>query len=380
MKSSDRILQRTLVWEFYRRNAGFFLFFFICCFGVIAPSQQPAYHYSLIQGMLKIPLFLVAVLLAWLLYAIKCHHWVVTNLLSPESAYLNMLSRLDKKRSFLLLLRIQLILYLPVSAYALAVTGIALYNRQYGIALLVQFYIICLCLVAAAQYRHRLYHPGTGFSSLFSRLPSPTRHSSPPYWSFFIRYFFQENKALLLGIKISGCSLLYLLLRDREPDHYDVRLAFLLYSMVLFGHGVLIYRCRELEDKRLLFYMGMPVSWLFRFGQMAWLYFLVLAPEMCMIAWLTPVYLRWKDAFGWGTSGYALLLLLNSILYTAHVKMSDFLKLNLGIFGILYLGVLGDALWLLAGLFFVLAVCLFFFAPISSLRQPGLQNQAYRQE
>jgi len=135
---------------------------------------------------------------------------------------------------------------------------------------------------------------------------------------------------------------------------------FLIYSLALFGHGVLIYRCRELEEKRLLFYRSLPVSLSARFLQFACLYFLLLLPEMLTIGWLTPTALRWKDALGFILSGYSLLLLLNSVLFVAPLKMSDYLKLTLGIFGILYLGVLGGFVIALAGGFFVVAGCLFF--------------------
>lgn len=153
--------------------------------------------------------------------------------------------------------------------------------------------------------------------------------------------------------------ILYGLLRGQDPDHYEIRMPFLVYGMILFGHGVLIYRCRELEEKRLLFYRGLPVSLIRRFGQVAGLYFGLLMPEICIIGWLTPVNLHWLDAIGFIVSGYGLLLLLNSLLYVAPLKTGDFLKLSGGIFGILYLGVLGDVLIPMGCFFVVLAGCLF---------------------
>ena len=355
---------RSLVRPFYRQNAGFFLFIFLVFFGVVAPSQQLAYHYALILGMLDSPLALGIVLLAWLLYAEKCHHWVRSLIESPDHSYLQLLSRLNKRSSFCLLLIVQVILYLPVWLYALAVTGVAIYKGQVVIGIGVQLYILLLCVVSAARYQYGLMNPGSEPLKWPKWMRAPEwllgKKKGPRYWSFFIRYLFYDGKALVLGIKLTGCALLYLLLRERDPVYYDIRMPFLLYTIVLFGHGVLIYRCRVLEEKSLVFYRGLPVSLLQRALQYGVLYFLVLLPEMLTLCWLTPVFIRWKDTLGFILSGYSLLLLLNSVLFVAPLKMSDFLKLSLGIFGILYFCVLGDVVIALSGGFFVVAGCLFF--------------------
>jgi hypothetical protein len=355
---------KTLVKPFYRQNAALFLFLFLLFFGVVAPSMQLDYHYALIRGVLASPIALGVVLFVWLLYVLKCINWVTAILGSPDHSFLNLLSQLDNRRRFLLLLGVQIILCLPISSYALAITGVALYKGYPITAMAVQLYILFLCLAGAWRYQYRLEHPGSnpGRWTRWMRVPALAgRKGKPlPYWSFFIRYLFQDGKALLLGLKLAGCAVLYLLLKDRAPDYYDIRMPFLLYTMVLFGHGVLIYRCRTMEEKMLSFYRGLPVSLGQRWVQYCLLYFLVLMPEMLTLSWLTPIAIRWKDALGFMLSGYSLLLLLNSVLFVASLKMSDFLKLSLGIFGILYLGVLGDAVIVLSGGFFVVAGCLFF--------------------
>jgi len=361
MRASFRLLLQSLVKPFYRQNAGFFLFLFLVFFGVVAPSQQLSYHYSLIRGLLDSPVFLGIVLAAWFLYALKCHNWVAASMASPELAFLHLLAHRNKRDAFLSWMTIQTILFLPVSFYALAVTCVALYQGRYEPALTVQGTILLLHLTAAARYSYLSYHPGTATATFF-----PTRHrnraNAPPYWSFFIRYWLHSNKALLLGLKVFGGAILYLLLKDPDPYYYDVRMPFLIYSLALFGHGVLIYRCRELEEKRLRFYRGLPVSNVNRFIPIAVLYFLLLLPEMLTIGWLTSVAVRPKDALGFILSGYSVLLLLHSVLKTAALKMGDFMKLSLGLFGILYVGVLGDMLIAVGACFFVAAGVLFNFA------------------
>jgi len=73
-----------------------------------------------------------------------------------------------------------------------------------------------------------------------------------------------------------------------------------------------------------------------------------------------PDHIRIKDALGFVLAGYSTLLLLNSCLFIGSLQRSDFIKLNVGIFGILYFGVLSDNLSLLSGFFLLTAGGLFF--------------------
>src|SRR5258708_29973711 len=101
MSTPFLLLLRSLVKPFYRQNAGFFLFLFLIFFGVVAPSQQPAYHYALILCMLDAPVFLSIGLTALVLYALKCNNWVSSSLQDPRLSFLSILSRLNTTRSFL---------------------------------------------------------------------------------------------------------------------------------------------------------------------------------------------------------------------------------------------------------------------------------------
>ena len=162
------------------------------------------------------------------------------------------------------------------------------------------------------------------------------------------------------GIKLFSCMTLYLLLKEQGPDDYDLRMPFLFYSLSLFGHGAILYRCRQLENTRLLFYRALPVSQAARFGQYALFYLLLLLPEMLVLGWLTPHPIRVADTIAFLLSGYSVLLLMNSILYTMPFTNRVFLRICLLIFGILYCCVLGNYLILLSEVFLVTATVLFF--------------------
>src|SRR5581483_208629 len=107
MNHSRSILWKALIRQYYRQNAGFFLFFFLLFFGIVAPSQQLAYHYAIILGMLQAPALLALVLFCWLLYAIKCIRWIGGVMQSPGHTFLHILPLIGRMSAFLLLLEVQ---------------------------------------------------------------------------------------------------------------------------------------------------------------------------------------------------------------------------------------------------------------------------------
>jgi hypothetical protein len=359
MNQPRQLLWKTVVRQYYRQNAGFFLFFFLFFFGLVAPSQQLAYHYTLIRGILYTPPFLALVLLCWGLYAAKCSRWIISLIQSPDHAFLHLLSLLGKPKAFRLLLEIQIMLFLPVILYTIAVVIIAVFQSTWIPAILVICFIISVCLTSTSLYQRVLFYPDKWINIPFLR-QSGKLETSPSYWSILMRYLLTQHKALLTGIKLFGCGTLYLLLKIQIRGDYDVRMPFLVFSVALLGHGALIYQMRRMEEERLFFYGGLPVPLFGRLLQYMILYLLVLLPEIITIGWSMPDHIRIKDALAFVLAGYGTLLLLNSCLFMLRPRISDLIKLSLGIFGILYFGVLSDGLILLSGLFLLTAGSLFF--------------------
>lgn len=350
-----RILLKSIIRPFYRQNAGFFLFLFLFLvfFGVVAPSQQLAYHYALITGLLTVPAFGMIVLLAWLLYAAKCSRWMADILADPAFSFLNELPRLPPRLVFFLLMLGHGLLFLPVAGYAAVAAGVAFHKGWVTKCIIIQTVIILVITVQSILSQYLLYNKQR-LLTLQIRWPKINR--AAPYWSWLIRYTARDEKVLFGGIKLFGCGMLYLLLKGQTRVDYDLRMPFLLYSLALFGHGVLIYRYREWEDHHLLFYRGLPVPWIQRLGQYAAFYLLLLVPEIITLGWLTPYPVRWTDAGLFILAGWSVLLLLNSWMRIAPCRMLDFLKRNLGVFGILYVSVLSGTLVVLSGVFLLITV------------------------
>lgn len=379
------ILFKSLVKPFYRQNAGQFIFVFIVFLGAVGevggefrytgPILQLEYQYAMIQGMLSAPILFVLVLLAWLLYNEKCARFVLDTLNAPEYAFLDVLNRLDPKKLFGALLVVQVILYLPVSLYSIAIIGVACYKHWWLSAFCIPAYILLLCCINAARFQCLCQNPGkqlsTGISGwtrllpgaqirpMESRILPPKKSPVFRYWPYFIRYALRDQKLLLSGIKLFSCGVLYFGMNAVTPDDYDLRMPTLLFCIGLFGHGVLIYQFRRMEEKRLAFYRGLPVSLARRFSAYALLYGVLMIPEMIIFSRLVPAPLHTGDALKLLLSAYSFLLLLNSFLFLAPIPVRDYLKIVGCLFLLLYFSVLAGVLIWLAGTVLATAALLF---------------------
>ena len=352
MKSTAAILNKSIVRPWYDEQAGFFFFIFLVFFGAVAPSMQLAYHYTLIKGMLETPVFMALVALAWLGYAGKVDHFVGRILRSPEYIFLYKLLDLSPRRRYGHFVGVQLWLMSPVWGYALVVAGVAWQRKAPLFVVGVPLYMLGLILIGAAKYAYRLRYP---IEQKDARHQRTNRFIL--YWSILGRFLLAENKGLLIGIKLFSCLALYAMLHTQTPDDYDLRLPYFVFSLALFGHGLLLYRCRELETTRGLWYRNLPVPRIRRFIQIALFCGLLLIPEMLTLAWLAPVPIRIVDSWSFLLSGYSIMLLL--YMGAATVAMGDYLKLCLVLFGILYACVLGNLLIGMSGLFLLTALLLF---------------------
>jgi len=348
MNPISNILFKSFIRPFYKQNAGLFAFLIFIMFAAVGRANEAGlleYHYSLIRAMLVNPVILTGVMIAWLIYDQKCAQFVLQTLNSPEQNFLNVLCLRKPLQNFGYMLLVQSFLFLPVSLYLTIIVGVALHQHWYFPLILVCLYVFVLNLLTAYWYVQLLHHPEKMRNSFRWKIPilSPERF----YAVLFIRNILSNRKLLYFAIKLYSCGILFAMVNNQTGTEHDLSMIILFYSFGLFGHGVLAHRLRNMEETRLFFYRGLPVSLLGRYLQYAGLYFFLFIPEILTIGWLTPSHLQYKDAILFVFFGYSFLLFLNSLLFIQAFKILDYLKILTGIFFIVFMGVLtGMVLWL----------------------------------
>lgn len=361
MNSAGTILFKSLVKPYYRQNAALFVFLFFIMFLAVGQANGVAvveYHAALIRGMMTGTEIFILVHLAWLAYALKSVQFVVYALRQPRFAFLHILSQLDKKERFRLLLGVQTLLLLPILLYALVVIVVGFTHHWYIQSLIVLLFQLELCVGGALWFMHLIEHPGrmlqpgTGTDKRLFKLPY--------YPQFLVRYILVKRKILFLAVKIYNCLFLWGMLHSLNETDQDIRMVVLFYGFGLLGHGVLIYQIREFEETRLGFYRGMPVSFFGRWKHYALLYALILLPEIATVCSLVPAHLQINHAILLVLLGYASLLLLNSILFIRPFRKATYLKIIISLFFCLFLGVVSTTLAWFTGLCFISALLIFF--------------------
>ncbi|HMG68987.1 MAG TPA: hypothetical protein VK588_14920, partial [Chitinophagaceae bacterium] len=172
------------------------------------------------------------------------------------------------------------------------------------------------------------------------------------YLNFIFQYIWRQRKMLFLAIKIFSCILLYGMLVSGNKGESDMKMLLLFYSFGLLGHGVLIYKIRQMEEINLGFYKALPVSLGSRIIQYAVLYLIIFVPEIIIILQRIPAYLNYRYAFVLIFFGWGILMLLNSLLFISLVRPFDYLKIVSGIYLMIFIAVL-------TGITIPFTICLF---------------------
>jgi hypothetical protein len=361
MGTIKAILIKSIVKPYYRRNAGLFVFLFFIMVLAVGRANEAGlleYHAALIRGMMINPPVYFLVLLVWLLYCRKCVQFVELTFQNPEFSYLNLLSQLDFVRVFGLLFLVQLMLFLPVSIYGVIVVGVGFHNHWYLQTTIVILYILTICLASAGWYFYLLKNPGKTNNLFRWRLATPFLNKY--YWSFLIRYVLTKRKVLFLGIKLYSCATLYFMILNKSRVASDLGMVMLFFCFGMLLHGMLVYLFRELEETRLAFYRGLPVSLFKRFMEYALMYFIVFIPETIILLTLTPSFLSFSEAFSFLFFGYGILLFLNSLLFIKHFRKVEYLKIIVIYFFVVFIGVLTGMVGLLIASTFIYSIYIFF--------------------
>jgi hypothetical protein len=354
MSITRTIMIRSFVKPFYLQNAGFFIFLFIILFGAVGTVDGAGlfdFHYSLIRGLLGNAFLFGLVLFAWFLYMKKTEQFIIDTVRRPDFSFLNMLSMLDGRKLYWLLVWVQFLLFLPVIFYALIIIAEGLYLRNYFACLIVGLYLLAICMAGAGWYFVNLRSPGKTFLAI--KGIAVFKSSKTPYWVLLLQSIGRNKKLLYSGIKLFSCGILYGLVINQTMADYDLRMILLFFSLGILGHGLIIHYLRNLEETRFTFYRSLPVSLFSRFAQYCLIYFMLLVPEWITLLLLTPKYLHVHDAFLLGFLAFSMLLFMNSLLFIRSFKKNDYLKITLLLFLAIYFSVLTTStFWLCILLFF----------------------------
>ena len=324
MKPLPQLLNRVVGYSFYQRHAGLFLFTFILLFGVVQGDQLISYHLTLMYAMLGSWLFMLAVSVIWLLYALKCYQFTVKTFAEKQNQFLYILAALTPEMQLGALLVMQCFLYLPVLLYAIVLVSVGIYAGQFAMVAYVIVIHATLCLLSAFLYRFHLNHPARGETFFLHKLLSfPFRQTFP---LFFLSQLLREMKVIFTVTKFFSAIIIIAFLNGFFLDNYDSRVVMLGFMAGLIAHSVMVFEFRKFEETMVGFYRNLPVSSLRRWSNFALVYTLVLLPEWVIFIFALPNRLAVTDALWLPFFGTGLLMTYHCLLYKPPLDMEKYLQ------------------------------------------------------
>lgn len=329
------ILQRVLVNHFYKVNADFFTFLFFVLFGI--PNSVAGFHLALINGIIESNSFLFVAFVLWALYNLKCINYTVNYLKEEKLNFLFILNSLPAYRCWLYMIYVQIMIYMPVLLYALAIIIIAIQKHYYLSALYAVLFNIASVLLPALFYLTNL-QKRQGFT-LF-KIPFLKIHLQKSLFSIPLFFLWHQRKQMLLVTKFCSFLALFLFIKLYEPDHYDIRPLLLCCMVCATAHSAIMFEVREFEEQYLSFSRNLPFTYIKRFSQLLLTSLVLLLPELLFLWKGYPVHFNIPDYFQLMFMMISLLSLFYSVLLTDDILMDTYIKIVFGILAGLFFAVL----------------------------------------
>ncbi|MBO0950231.1 hypothetical protein [Fibrella forsythiae] len=315
------VLAKTLVYPFYRQNAGLLWIAGLLAGGFMRESDHVALATYAVSSVTVLALY-VAI---WLLYTLLATRFAVSMINRYDVLlHLRLFSPINRWAG---LGTSQLLLMGPALGYAWFVIRIARQEKQVWAIATIGGSLLLIWAAGISWYEYALRHPNpvSRWATWVNRI---RRYVRTPYSLFYLRYLLNEQGTLFwrtkLGTGLVWIGILKLYATDhyqinlfRTPD-YDLRLIGLGGLLVGLGHATVVYEQYRFEHRWLPIYRNMPVPdwrrWAGYVGQFA----LLLLPEALLLLYHLPAdQPLWRTIGAWAF-GVSLLSVQQGLLFRVH--------------------------------------------------------------
>ncbi len=280
MRAIIYLMIKSLVMSFYKNHAGVLFFTFFLMFGIVESTQIVFYHVSLIYGMMTSGIFLLIVLTIWLLYQVKSLHFLLKTSREDSYHFLHHLAVLPSSQSFFCFFAISFLTFLPVFIYTIAIYAIGIQNKFYESLAIVFIFQFALWLMNAVVLNYTIRN-----KHIAARITLPT--FTLPYQrtqlGIYAGYLFKEEKSAVILSKLFSLTLIYIIKETLETGD-DFRIISITWLFALLSHTYLVSKLKVFEDQSFSWTRSLPISPTQTFMTYAFLYALLMIPELLLIS------------------------------------------------------------------------------------------------
>ena len=346
------LLHKIFVQQFFKANAGFFLFFFFLFFGAVQGGSLIAYHISLMQSIFNSVVTLLLVLTCWSLYHLKCIQFMLQKISTEESLFLHSLQAVATKKQTLMCFIVYLILYAPVFIYSLLLVAYGVKHGHFLFAVSIVFYQCFSIATAVWLLYHRLNH---WIDPL--KLPTITIRLPVTLTTLLINYLLHSKRLLFLVLKTISFLLLYIILIWNRGS-YDNDSFLYFYLIILMAHAVLPYLFVQFSEAQFQQGRNLPIAFLKRAGMFMLPYFFLLLPEM-VVTIIQATALPVQDRIGYAFNFTAGLFLLTAVQFTDGFNGDEYVKISFAFFFVTVFTLHQQAFWIWIAIQMLIATILF---------------------
>ncbi len=320
-QATFRILNLTIVKEYYRQNAIFIFAVILFAFGFLRASE----HITIIKLALKLPSLLALTFLVWAIHALKVILFSLRMFKSKSNEFLYNIRLFSPINRFLAFGLMQLSLLQLTLLYSLWMIKIGIEEQAFFEVLAIIACNIILILAGILAYEYRINRPNTisitpkPIQSLLAKLRTPA-------YLFFIRFLLAKQPVLLLSTKLFACFILVGVCNLYPTDAYDERLLALGGLFVAAGHSVFCQQYLNFEFQYLSFSRNLPVSSERRILCYLLAYSILLLPESIVLVRNLPNSVSYIFALALVIFVLSMIFLLHHIQYISSISKDKFLK------------------------------------------------------
>ncbi len=327
MRSGEIFLLKLVVAQFYKQNAGLFLFLFLLFFGIIPPQHLITTHATLIQAQITSPSLMLGVSFFWLLYAGRCIRFIDRQSSEYHHSILHIYQGLAPSQTFRMIGKCFLLMYLPILSYATVTLLIAITQAAHwysvGTSLLLLFTVI-LSMIWSQKLLVTSRESNQSAITLQSFSQSQLKKSIGMKF-MLLAFLWSDKKIGLLTQKLfTYLSFNFFFIRNAEIFRVD----YFTFFIFLIGaiNALLIFNCHKLTEEKLSFLRNLPISMTHRILMIVTTGLILFLPELIMMLVSGFKLLTISDSlmlYGLLASQFVLLF---SVLYTSALSFKKYVQ------------------------------------------------------
>lgn len=345
-----KLLNKTLVLTFYQQHAGLFLVVLYLLFGAVEGSQIVSYQKALLLAVASSPSLLFIVFGFWLLYVVKCIHFMHKKQAQENYGFLQLLNTLSKKRQQQLWAYVYALCFAPILIYTVLIVLMSISSGYLFSAISTLIFVPTLVFTSAVYTYHQVNHQYK-LSKTFLKLPN--FKLPKPYWLWSLYHFLTEQKINLIVTKVMSFLFFKAILWAFTDVGHDIKVYLTAMFAVILSHSVLLFNMVKFEASHLSFMISLPIRQSTRIKHQIITLLILIIPEILLYSWLTGfdlIFVLRALIFSLGS-----LLFLKALVIFLKADMESYMKWLLFYFFITMLAILGNYDVVLSGISVLLA-------------------------